>query len=283
MSVATFIASVWAAALLAGLKKALVLAQPGVVNTQYEGVIANQGDTVKINFIGNISVFDVARNEDIPDPEQLSTALTNLVIDKAEGFNFQVDDVDKVQANGDLIQTAMGEAAYALRDKADQSVAVLHAEAHADNLIGSDAAPVSPTADTAYEYLVDAGTKLDEKNVPTEGRWAAVPPWFYGLLLKDKRFVAAGTSRTDEVLRNGEVGEAAGFRILRSNNVIHTAGTKYKLLAGHPQAITYADQIVSVESYRMEKRYADAVKGLHVYGRKVIRPQALVTVTANRA
>ena len=283
MSVATFIPAVWAAALLAGLHKALVFAQPGVVNTTYEGVIAKQGDTVKINFIGDITVFDVTRNTDIPDPEQLDTALTNLTIDQAKGFNFQVDDVDKVQSQGDLIQGAMMEAAYGLRDKADQHIAGFYTQAAAANLLGTDGVPIVPTASTAYEKLVDLGVLLDDANVPTEGRWAAVPPWFYGMLLKDTRFVAAGTSRTDEVLRNGQVGEAAGFRILRSNNIRNTSGTLYKILAGHPMAISYADQIVSVESYRMESRFADAVKGLHVYGAKVIRPQALAVLTANKA
>lgn len=283
MSVANFIPSVWAAALLAGLKKALVFAQPGIVNTEYEGEIKQQGDTVKINFIGDITVFDVTKNTDITDPEQLDTALTNLTIDQAKGFNFQVDDVDKVQAKGDLIQGAMAEAAYGLRDKADQYIAGFYAYAQAANLIGDDTTPIVPTATTAYEKLVDLGVVLDDANVPTEGRWAIVPPWFYGLLLKDTRFVAAGTGMTDQVLRNGQVGEAAGFRIMRSNNIRNTAGVKYKIMAGHPMAISYADQIVSVESYRMEKRFADAVKGLHVYGAKVIRPQALAVLTANKS
>jgi len=283
MPVSSFIPALWAAALLAGLHKALVFAQPGVVNTEYEGMIAKQGDTVKINFIGDITVFDVTRNVNIPDPEQLDTALTNLTIDQAKGFNFQVDDVDKAQSNGDLIERAMGEAAYGVRDKADQFLAGFYAQAQAANLLGSDAVPKVPTADTAYEMLVDLGVLLDEANVPSQNRWACVPPWFYGLLLKDKRFVSAGTMKTDEVLRNGEVGEAAGFRIMRSNNIRHNAGTQYKIMAGHPMAISYADQIVSVEAYRMEARFADAIKGLHVYGAKVIRPQALAVLTANKS
>jgi hypothetical protein len=283
MSVDNFIPTVWSGSLLASLKKALVLAQPGVVNTDYEGEITKQGDQVKINFVGEITVFNVTRGADIPDPEDVDTAATTLVIDQSEGFNFSVDDVDKVQAKGDVVPSAMNEAAFKLRDNADRSIAALYPYAASANLIGDDTTPKVPTADTAYEYLVDMGVLLDEANVPTEGRWAAIPPWFYGLLQKDKRFVYAGTVRSDEVLRNGEVGEAAGFRILRTNNVSHTAGTKYKIMAGYPGAITYADQIVSVEAYRPEKRFADAVKGLHVYGRKVIRPQGLVVLTANKS
>lgn len=284
MGVATFISTVWSAALLTGLHKNLVLAQPGVVNTDYEGDITKQGDRVKINFIGDITIFDVTRNQDIPDPEELDTAATYLDIDQAKGFNFSVDDVDKVQAKGDLIEKAMGQASYGVRDKADQSVADLYTEAAAANLIGSDASPISVTTPgDAYDLLVDLGTRLTEANVVKEGRWAAIPPWFHGLLQKDDRFVGAGTLRTDTVLRNGQIGEAAGFTLLESNNVRNTAGTKYKIMAGHPVAISYADQIVDVIAYRPEKRFSDAVKGLHVYGRKVIRPQALAVLTANRS
>ncbi|MGB7925579.1 MAG: hypothetical protein WCF57_20240 [Pyrinomonadaceae bacterium] len=283
MSVDSFIPSVWAAGLLAGLHKNLVFAQPGVVNTDYEGEITKMGDVVKINFIGDITVFDVERGTDIPDPEELDTAATSLAIDQAKGFNFSVDNVDKVQARGDLIEKAMGEASYGVRDKADSSIAGLYVDAAAANLIGDDTTPIVPTSDTAYDYLVDLSVKLDEANVPSGGRWAAVPPWYHGLLLKDKRFVATGTAAGDETRRNGEVGEAAGFMILKSNNIRHTSGTKYKIMAGYPGAISYADQIVGVYAFKPEKRFSDAVKGLHVYGRKVVRPQGLAVLTANKS
>jgi N4-gp56 family major capsid protein len=283
MSVDSFIPSVWAAKLLTGLHKNLVFAQPGVVNTEYEGEITKQGDRVKINFIGDITVFDVDRNEDIPDPQELDTAATYLDIDQAKGFNLSVDDVDKVQAKGDVIETAMTQASYGVRDKADGYIAGFYAQAAAANLIGDDTTPIVPTADTAYDYLVDLGTKLSEANVVEEGRWAIVPPWYYGLLQKDKRFVGVGSQRSDEVLRNGQIGEAAGFSVMRSNNIRNTSGTKYKIMAGHPIGISYADQIVKVEAFRPEKRFSDAVKGLHVYGAKVIRPQALAVLTANKS
>jgi len=283
MGVSSFISVVWAAALLAALHKNHVFAQPAVVNTDYEGEIKKQGDQVKINFIGDITVFDVIKNSDIPDPETLDTAATTMLIDQAKGFNFAVDDIDKVQVKGELIEKAMVEASYGLRDKADQHIAGFYTEAAAANLIGTDTVPIVPTAITAYEYLVDLFTKLDEANVPSGGRWAVVPPWFHGLLRKDKRFIEAGTAQTDTVLRNGMIGEAGGFQVFKSNNVRNTSGTKYKIMAGHPMAISYADQIVSLEAYRMEKRFSDAMKGLHVYGCKVVRPQALAVLTASQS
>ncbi|MGB8509375.1 MAG: hypothetical protein WCD76_13380 [Pyrinomonadaceae bacterium] len=283
MTVASFIPQLWAASLLTGLHKNLVYAQEGIVDRQYEGVIAAQGDVVNINFIGGVSVFDVDSNADIPDPEPLSTAATKLTIDQAKGFNFAVDDIDKRQAAGDIIETAMSEASYGVRDKADSFLAGLYTDAASANLIGSDTTPIVPTADTAYDYLVDLDVLLDEANVPTGGRWVVIPAWFRGLLRKDKRFVQTGTMAGDVVRATGEIGEVANLKVLQSNNVRNTNQTKYKIMAGHKMAWNYADQIISVEAFRMEKRFSDAVKGLHVYGGKVVRPQAMAVLTANRS
>jgi N4-gp56 family major capsid protein len=284
MALNNFIPELWSARLLFNLQKALVYAQEGIVNRDYEGEIQAMGDTVRINSIGPVTVGDYAKNTNIGDPETLTDAQQSLLIDQAKYFNFQVDDVDRAQQKPAVMDGAMRESGYALRDRADQYVAGLHAQAASGNAIGSDASPKTDlgTAANAYNYLVDLGVLLDEANVPSEGRWVIVPSWFHGVILKDDRFVKSGTPAGDRVLRNGEVGEAAGFRILKSNNVPNTSGTKYKILAGHPLAISYADQVVKVEGYRPEKRFADAVKGLHVYGAKVVRPKALAVLTANR-
>src|SRR5258706_488725 len=151
------------------------------------------------------------------------------------------------------------------------------------NKIGTTGTPKVPTKDDAYEYLVDLGVLLDEADVPIDGRFVVVPAWFHGLLLKDERFVKAGTRRSDAALANGEVGEAAGFAILKSNNVPNTTGTKYKIIAGHSIATAYVEQIVDVQTYKPEKRFGDTVKGLHVYGAKVIRPTALACLIANKS
>ena len=283
MSLNNFIPTIWAARLLMNLHKALVYGQAGIVNKDYEGDISGAGDTVKINAIGPVTIGDYTKNTNISDPETLTDAQMSLLIDQSKYFNFQIDDVDKAQQKPKVMDGAMGEASYGLRDNQDQYIAGLYTQADSANLIGSTASPVSvTTAAQAYEYLVDLGIKLDEANIGREGRWAIIPPWYYGLMQKDDRFVKAGTSTTDSVLRNGEIGEAAGFRLLKSNNVPNTAGTKYRIMAGTSQAITVAEQIVSVEAYRPEKRFADAVKGLLVYGAKVVRPQALSVLTANK-
>lgn len=285
MAIENFIPQVWSARLLASLKKTLVYAQAGVVNRDYEGEIKEKGNTVKINSIGAVTVSDHSKNTDISAPETLNDSDQVLVIEKAKYFNFQVDDVDKAQQMPSVMDQAMQEAGYALADAADQYVAGLYTQCHSSNLLGTTGAPTSiATAAAAYEALVDLGVILTEANVPTVGRFAIVPPWFYGRLQKDDRFVKAGTSTTDQVLRNGEIGQAAGFRVLQSNNVPNDgSGAKYRILAGHPMAISFAEQINKVEAFRPERRFADAMKGLHLYGAKVVRNKAIAVGTFNKS
>lgn len=277
-----FIPQIWSAELLVSLKKSLVYGQEGVVNRDYQGEITGYGDTVKINSIGAITIGDYTKNQDMNAPETLSGAQTTLVIDQAKYFNFQVDDIDKAQQNPKVMQQAMIEAAYALRNAADQYIASrMYQGALSSALIGDDTTPVVPTKNDAYEYLVDLSTKLDEHDVPEEGRWVILPPWFYGLLEKDARFTHA-TAAGDDVIRNGVIGRAAGFTVMKSNNVPNTDGQKYKIIAGHRIAFSYAEQINDVEAYRPERRFADAVKGLHLYGGKLVRPEGIAVLTANR-
>jgi hypothetical protein len=285
VTLANFIPAVWAGNILANLNKALVYGQPGMVNRDYEGQIRGSGDRVKINSIGRVTVFDYARNTDMPAPEVLTDAQRELIINQSKGFNFLIDDIDKAQTQPKVMAEATREAAYALADVADRYVAGLYVEA-GDN-IGSTIAPVTlASAAEAYELLVDMGVALDENDIPSSNRQLVVPPWFHGQLQLDDRFVKAGTPNSDSVLRNGIVGEAAGFTIVKSNNVPTatdaTAGTSFKIQASTPQARSYAEQIVETEAYRPERRFADALKGLHVYGGKVVRPEALVVAHVKR-
>ncbi|AEG14704.1 hypothetical protein Desku_1117 [Desulfofundulus kuznetsovii DSM 6115] len=275
MSLTAFIPEIWSARLLANLHKALVYGQEGIINRDYEGDV-RYGNTVRINRIGAIAVGDYTPNTPIGEPQQLSGDQRTLVIDQANYFHFYVDDVDAAQMNVRLMDDAMREAAYALADVMDQFLAGKYVEA--GNTIGDDTTPVQITKDTAYDIIVDAGIKLDQANVPRSNRFIVVPPAIYGVLLKSSLFVEAAKSGSTDTLRNGEVGTISGFKVLTSNNV-PTVNGAFKVLAGHPMAITFASQIEKTEAYRPEKRFADAVKGLAVYGAKVIVPEALVCLT----
>jgi hypothetical protein len=278
-----FIPTVWAARLLVALENALIYGQANVCNRDYDGEVNKKGNTVKIASIGAVTVADYTRNADINDPENISDDVQTLLIDQAKYFNFVVDSVDRAQQNVNSLDEAMRRAAWSLRSYADSYLAGLMEDSvQSGNTIGSAETPTVPTKDDAYEYLVDLGVLLDQGNTPTVDRFAVVPAWFHGMLLKDDRFVRSGTARGDRRLRNGEVGEAAGFTILKSNNVPNEAGEEYKIIAGHSMGTTYVEQILDVQTYKPEKRFGDAVKGLHVYGSKVVRPECLAMLIANK-
>jgi N4-gp56 family major capsid protein len=280
MSLSNFIPQVWSGTMLRYLDKTLVFAQPGVVNRDYEGDIAGMGDTVMINQVGPITIGDYTRDTDIGSPETLTSAQTTLVIDQAKFFNFQVDDIDQAQQNPKVMETAMQRAAYAIAEVVDEFAAgVITAGVDAGNDLGTVAD--LGTATNAYLHLVALSVALDEANVPTEGRWAIIPPWYHGLLLQDDRFVKSGSPQGDASLLSGQVGEAAGFRILKSNNVVNATGD-WDLVAGVDAAASFAQQVVDVIAYQPEKRFADAVKGLNVYGAKVVLPTALAKITATK-
>lgn len=273
----TFIPEVWSAGILSSLKKAQVFTQPNVANRNYEGEIRTQGDTVHIRSISRPTISNYTKGAAL-SYETLTDADRTLLIDQAKSFSFVVDDIDRAQQPGGALEEATVEAAYGLRDAADQFIAAKYADVAAGNQIGTVSVT---TAALAYTQMRKLAVVLDEANVPREGRWAIIPPWYHGLLLEDDRFVRVDASGTSEGLRNGMVGRALGFDIMVSNNVVNTSGDDWAVMAGYPGAITFAEQIVEVETLRLQTTFGNAVRGLHVYGGKVVRPDALATVVAS--
>lgn len=351
MAITKFIPDVWAAALLTTLDKALVYGSSEVVNRDYEGDISAFGDTVHITNIVDPAIATYTRDTNLADPQALTDDEQLLVIDQANSFNFQIDDIDKAQVRNDgaLMIEATRRAGFGLRDKADQLIASRMAGA-AGNALG---VVDGTTATNVYDrLLVPAAVKLDEANVPEELRWIILAPAAYGKLQLDGRFIKVNEAGSSAGLRNGIVGEAAGFRIFKSNNAFQAnrtvpsittatgspsltgaagsfnqgdvglsvtgtgvgaaakvvsvnadgsvatvdvnssaAGTVTVTLAGGGQlaiagssiATSYAQQVLETEAYRPEKRFADALKGLHVFGTKVTRPAALVVASVKTA
>lgn len=282
-----FIPEIWSAALLAALRKSLIYAGPGVVNTDYEGDIAQSGDTVRITSISRPTVGTYVPGVTTITPEQLVDAQRVLTIDQVKYWAFQVDDVNARQAAGDVIPAATSEAAYALADVQDQFVAGLYTQAQSANVVSAVTidltSPTSWDAEAAKAYndiLIPLKVKLDEANVPQMGRYAILPPWLHGVLLRDPRFVKVNESGTEQGLRNGQVGRAAGFDILMSNNCPVPTANNSIVTAGVPSAITWATQIAKTEAYRPQSSFSDAIKGLSLYGSKVVRPDALAYATA---
>lgn len=276
MALDNFIPELWSGELLVNLKDQLVFGSDLVINRNYEGEVSRFGDTVRINSIGAVSVSNYTKNTNHAAPEVLSDSQMVLTIDQAKMFNFQIDDVDRAQQNPKLMSAAMREAAYALAAETDTHIA---------NLLDTEATALSGTAvdadssvdwENLYPAFVDLSVKLDENNAPGSGRYAVVSPAILGVLRKDDRFVSFGTEANRALIAsdNSAVGTIAGFTILVSNRGPLAAGNP-QIFAGHSMATTFADQIESLEAYRPELRFADAMKGLHVYGSKVIRPELL--------
>ncbi|MEM9609935.1 MAG: P22 coat protein - protein 5 domain protein [Actinomycetota bacterium] len=279
MAVTTFKPEIWAQLLLATLDKALVYGQAGVVNRDYEGEISQQGDTVRIGAVDDPTIGDYTGAAIVP--EDLTTTEQTMPIDQAKFFAFKLDDVDRAQvaSAGGLMQESMRRAAFGLRDVADQYIASLYTGVAAGNTLGTVAVT---TGDIAYGVLRDLGVLLDEADVPMEGRYVVVPPWFHGLLLDVDRFVRADAYGSTRPIRNGEVGEALGFRVLKSNNTPNPAGDDNVVQAGYSGAISYAEQIVDTEAFRSQDFFADVVRGLHVYGAKLTRPTGIATCVASQ-
>lgn len=278
MAVTNFIPDIWSARILTALSRSAVAA--GVVNRDYEGDIARGGDSVKITNFVDPTIGTYTKHTDITI-EDVDDATQSLLIDQQRYFAFEIDDVEKAQAvnGGAVMATATQRAAYGLKNVLDQFIfTTMAAGASAAGPDHQVAEATINTAAGAYDALVAWSVLLDNADIPEEDRFAVVTPAFHGLLLKDDRFVKAGDDPSAASRANGRVGQAAGFEIMKSNNLPDGAGAGAgkAMIAGSRMATTLAEQIVSVEAGRMEKRFADFVKGLHVYGAKVTRPSGLV-------
>lgn len=280
MAITRFIPEIWSAVLLQALETRLVYAQPGVVNRDYEGEIANAGDTVRITSISDPTIGDYVPNSTTITPEELNDAQRTLVIDQSKYFAFKVDDVDQRQALGNVMPEAMRRAAYQLARVADSYVASLYTGVVADNNLGTVSVT---TAAIAYTQLRMLKLRLDEADIPEDGRFAIMPPWYYSLLTEDNRFLDAAASGTTETLRNGQVGRVLGFELLQSNQAPNPTGDDYVVMAGVDSAISFAQQINKTEAYRPESSFSDAVKGLHLYGAKLVRPDHIAVLTASQS
>lgn len=300
MSLNNFIPEIWSPELLLTLRRVLVYAN--LCNTNYEGDISKMGDTVRINAIGDITVSNYTKDTSIGSPQTLTDAQTILQITQAKFFNFAVDDVDKAQGNPAVMAEAMSFAAYRLRNQIDQFVAGLYTDTQATNLIGSAGAPVTVSratqanigaGTTLYDYIVSLGQLMTQADVPDGGDgFLVMPAWGQTLLSQDLRFTSFNTPEAQAARRSGNplggapaaagyIGDIENMGVYVSNNAPHIGGTlgatgsQDVFIAGHKIAWSFADNVQEVEGYRPPDRFADAVKGLHLYGAKVVRPQAL--------
>lgn len=261
MAIANFIPQVWSARLQENLQRSLVFGN--LCNRNYEGDIAQWGDTVHINTLNNITVKPYTPGMDIADPEQLSGSDVTLTIDHGAYYNFFINDVDAVQTRPDLMDAAMRNAAYRLAVDAEQYILSVIKEGAGikQNLMLQD-------ENSLYLMLTQIKSMMDEEGVPREGRKLIIFPALETGLLMDNRFVT-GSSEANRRMEEGVVARALGFDIYVSHDL------DGEIIAMIPDAVTFANQITKVEAYRPEKSFCDGVKGLCLSGAKVVIPEAV--------
>lgn len=276
MAITNFIPEVWSAAILEALRAKLVF--PSLCNRDYEGDIREAGDTVHITGYNDVTVHKYTRGQAITVDDATDKEAAVLKIDQSDYFAFKVNDLDKTQAKADLTGKFTNSAAYNMMKNVENYISNLM-----DTAVETPAKTVAVgTPADAYLAVVEAGRKLDVQNVPDEGRWLVVSPDFYALLLQDSRFIE-GTEAGHNTLLNGVVGQVRGFTVVKSNNVPRKSSSPdtQSILAGTNAAVTFAQQVSKVEAMRMQTDFADMVRGLDLYGAKVIRPECLTKITLN--
>jgi hypothetical protein len=291
-----FLPSVYSKKVLNFFRKASVV--EAITNTDYAGEISAFGDSVKIIKEPVISVSDYTRGSDTSATKLTDQELT-LVVDSAKAFKFIVDDIETNMSHVNFKEVASSSAAYALKDSYDAAVIASMfsglSASSPDHIIGSDSATADATmahATNSVDLLGSDGTGvdaldlmarmarlLDDQNVPEEGRWFVAGPDFYEQLGKSgSKLLSVDFNAGQGSIRNGLVssGKLRGFDMYKSNNIADTSNASGKVLAGHMSSTATANTILSTEVIRDPSSFGDIVRGLHVYGAKVLRPEALV-------
>jgi hypothetical protein len=283
-----FIPEIWSSKLVENFYDATVLA--AISNTDYEGEIKSHGDKVQIRLTPEITVRPYAKGMNLtverPDKPKIT-----LEIDQGEYFACIEDDVDKVQSDINLMDAWSKDASEKMKLAIDPKVltgiipdiAAANQGATAGRIsqsinLGATGAPVQVTKTNVLDLIVDAGTVLDEANAPESGRFLIIPAWMAGMIKKSDLKDASLTGDNSSVLRNGRLGMIDRFTLYTShnlNNVIDSSNRCFSVIGGHKMGLTFASQMTEMESLRAESTFGNIIRGLQVYGYKVVKGEAL--------
>ncbi|PMB98498.1 P22 phage major capsid protein family protein [Brevibacterium luteolum] len=271
MSIEKFIPKLWASAMLTDFRNQAVWA--GLTNREYDREFTS-GDQITINTPVPIAIKDYKANSRTTEPDAISTTAIELVIDQEKNFDFYVDDIDRAQAAGDLNVFSQS-AAEGLVEDADKHLATMAA---------TNATPVTPgapatDAKSAWNVIRDLRKALDKAAVPKQGRVFVANAEFSSLFFEhDSKITNADQLGDTQGLREASMGRILGFDGYESEN--GPTVDKPQVIAFHRSALAFVSQIQKTEAMRAEKKFADRLRGLHVYGSKVVRPKAIVSYTA---
>ena len=283
-----FIPEIWSGKLIENFYDATVLA--AISNTDYEGEIRQMGDTVNIRTTPEITIQTYVKGQTL-SVENPDKAKLQLIIDKGEYFACVEDDVDQVQTDMKLMDMWSKDASERMKIKIDQRVLTdllpdvssnnkgQTAGAISGNIdLGVAGTPEALTTTNVIGKIVDMGTVLDEANCPEGDRFLVIPAKMAGLIkqsdLKDASITGDGSSP----LRNGRLGMIDRFTVYVSHNLKKTAGGEFSVIGGHKMGLTFASQMTNMETIRSETTFGNIIRGLQVYGYKVVKPEALATM-----
>ena len=266
-----------------------------ITNTDYAGEIENFGDTVNIVKEPSITVSDYARGQTV-NTQTLADDKLQLTVDQGSYFAFKVDDIEERQSHVNWESLATSSGAYSLKKNYDYNVLknIYDNAATSAANTGTDGSPIDGDAatDTLADVISAAKTVLDGNDVPEENRWFVAPPAFYkqlrkaGAKIMDQSVMNDGSASS---MRNGLVTDRPlfGFRLYSTNAIAvssgsaasHTFGSagsnEYAFLYGHQSGVATANHIAKTELIRDPDSFSDIVRGLHVFGRKVLRTEAV--------
>lgn len=276
MSYNNFIPTVWAEAIERDLARKAVFAED--CNKKYEGDVQKLGDSVRILGVGKPTITKQVGGEIIlDDPEKVEDTSVTMLINRIAYFNYLVDDIDKRQMAGNVMEALNEESSEGLANAMDEDIAALAADKGAVKLYGTTQ---SITVDNVLDTLDEAVQRLQENDVPADAKVVAtVPPWYLTLLRRAYEDLDTDNS---QMLKNGRVGRYNNVIIKMSNNVSAISGGGSNIMVRTQRALAFANPLTHTEPYRPEKRFSDAVKGFCLYGTKIVRPKELIVVNVKK-
>lgn len=294
----TFIPTIWSGKLNVKFYATTVFGE--IANTSYEGDIKQLGDKVIINNVPSITIRDYEVGDtlqyEVPEPDKLE-----LTIDKAKYFGVNVSDVLEFQAQPRLMDMFTSDASKQMSITIDRNVLLgTFDQGHVSNMgdeagvlshaydLGTDDSPLTLTGDNVIETITALSSVLDEQNVPDTDRWLVISPYVRNVLMASDLRAAYLTGDPASPIRNGKIGMIDRFTVYVSNQLPSAQANKdfagqadpgtarrQAIMAGHKSAITFASQIAKVESLPNPNDFGTLVRGLNVYGYKVVKPEAL--------
>ncbi len=277
-----FSPEVWSARVIEKLYQTNV-AMAICANTDYEGEVRNQGDTVHVRTYGRMTTQSYVRGQTI-SYEALTPTKETMTVNDAVMFAFEVDDLDERESDLDPYAGYVREGAIALDELIDTKIfSYVKGSVPTANKVHNSSGPAALDIQSAaagathpYEIIIAANKALDVQNAPAGGRWMIVTPYFRSLLVKDAVYLIKGSALGDQVITSGRpgmtggtapnyVGQVDGMDIFWSNNLPTGASSTYYCPFGQGRPISYANVLRKVERLRSETTFADLVRGLMLH------------------